>query len=125
MFFSSSKIFAVSGALLCLFAVLLGAFGAHALKDLLEQNARLDTFELANRYQFFHGLALLIISGRYDFVATFEKLIGFCILVGVIVFSGSLYVLSISNFTWLGAVTPIGGLLLILGWGTLAVKEWR
>jgi len=125
MFAHSRKIFAVGGAILCLLAVLFGAFGAHALRELLEQNARIDTFELANRYQFFHALALLFISGRYDFSTTLEKVTGLCILIGVLIFSGSLYVLALSNLTWLGAITPIGGLLLILGWSGVVIREYR
>lgn len=120
----SKKACAVSGLLLCLSAVLFGAFGAHALKEVLEQNARLDTFELANRYQFYHGLALIVISGRYGFSVTCEKIAAATMLIGVLIFSASLYILSLSNVTWLGAITPLGGLLLIAAWFSLLVAEW-
>lgn len=110
----------VIGAVLGGLGVALGAFGAHALKEILLTNGRQDTYELAVRYQFYHALALLAIgllqekyaSKLFDYAASF-------LIAGTIVFSGSLYILSLSGITWLGAVTPIGGLLLIAGWFAL------
>jgi len=111
----------VMGAVLGGMGVAFGAFGAHALKELLLTNGRPDTYELAVRYQFYHALALLaigLLQERYP-----SKLFAYAssfLISGTIVFSGSLYILSLSGVTWLGAVTPIGGLLLIAGWIALA-----
>jgi uncharacterized membrane protein YgdD (TMEM256/DUF423 family) len=110
----------VSGALLGLLGVALGAFGAHALKPILLQTGRLETFELAVRYQFYHALALLatgIIENQYPSVKF--KYAGICFLAGVVFFSGSLYLLSFTGVGILGAITPIGGFLMIIGWGFL------
>ncbi len=107
----------LGGALLCFTAIAVGAFGAHALQPLLELNERVDVFELANRYHFYQGLGLLLIAavdgGRYS---RFKSIV-FSILSGTVVFCGSLYALAILDFGWLGAVTPVGGALLLFGWG--------
>jgi len=113
----------VSGACLCFLAVAIGAFGAHALDDILQHNQRLDNFELANRYQFYHGLALILIG----ILRTGQALTGLYLCVygfvlGTIVFSGSLYALSLSNIGVFGAITPIGGLLLLLSWALLIYR---
>ena len=107
----------LAGALLGILAVAIGAFGAHGLKELLITNGRLDVFETAVKYQFYHALALLIVgvlSEKLDGVGM--KRVTWSFLGGVIIFSGSLYVLAITNISWLGAITPIGGVLMILGW---------
>lgn len=115
------KNIAICGAVLCLLAVTIGAFGAHALKDILVVNQRQSTFELANRYQFYHGLALLIIAALFQAVdqQSHLKVVSILMTVGTVIFSTSLYILAISNITWLGAITPIGGTLMIGGWGLL------
>ncbi|MEQ1586346.1 MAG: DUF423 domain-containing protein [Cyclobacteriaceae bacterium] len=101
-------------------AVSLGAFGAHALKPLLIENGRLDTYELAVRYHFYHTLALLAIGllmDRYN-----PKTLSWSalfMLVGMFLFSGSLFVLALLNTTSVALITPIGGLFLIGGWGLL------
>lgn len=103
-----------------LLAVSLGAFGAHALKPLLVQNGRLDTYELAVRYHFYHTLSLLAIGllmDRYN-----PKTLAWSALVmviGMFLFSGSLYVLALVNTTSVALITPLGGLFLIGGWGLL------
>jgi uncharacterized membrane protein YgdD (TMEM256/DUF423 family) len=97
--------------------VALGAFGAHALKPMLTAAGRLETYELAVRYQFYHTLALLavgILMGQFASKKLSYAAIFF--LIGIIFFSGSLYVLCFTGLTILGAVTPIGGVLFILGW---------
>ena len=104
---------AISGAL----AVCIGAFGAHGLEDLLIQNGRLATFETAVKYQFYHSLALLLVgllmqTNQSKYLTRATNLF----VLGILVFSGSLYVLSITNYTLLGAITPIGGLFFIFGW---------
>jgi uncharacterized membrane protein YgdD (TMEM256/DUF423 family) len=105
------------GALLGALSVIIGAFGAHALKDTLTAHQRLDTFELAVKYQFYHSLAILIVGVlMLHFQQIYFQYAGFAFLIGVLIFSGSLYILALTNLKWLGAITPIGGLSMILGW---------
>ncbi len=107
------KIAAVFGAL----AVAIGAFGAHGLKPFLIEAGRLDTFKTAVEYQFYHTLALLFI-GVLQMHFDNKKLqwAAHAMTLGIILFSGSLYVLCVSGLGILGAITPIGGLFLIAGW---------
>jgi uncharacterized membrane protein YgdD (TMEM256/DUF423 family) len=107
-------------------AVALGAFGEHAFKDLLILNNRVDTYELAVRYHFFHALALLLIALLMDKVET--KMVSrsaICILIGTMLFCGSLYVMALANTTSVALITPIGGLFLLIGWGLLFYAAWR
>ncbi len=118
------KLIALVGILLCLTAVAIGAFGAHAFKPLLIANQKLDVFNLANRYQFYHGLALISVAALFANEGVSSELdwpIGL-MLTGTLVFCVSLYLLALLNATWLGAVTPIGGTLLIVAWSLLALK---
>lgn len=122
----SSRLALVSGACLCFLAVAIGAFGAHALADVLQQNQRLDTFELANRYQFYHGLALILIGiwrTGHALAGLYHCVWGF--VLGTIIFSGSLYALSLSNIGVFGAITPIGGVFLLCGWSLLIYRSMR
>ncbi|MDA1121775.1 MAG: DUF423 domain-containing protein [Bacteroidetes bacterium] len=121
-----SKFILIAAAISGVLAVMVGAFGAHALHELLESNQRLATFETASQYHFYHSIALLII-GYYLKRRPSDVLncSAISMLVGIIVFSGSLYLLSITNQTILGAVAPIGGVLLIIGWGLLAFGIWK
>jgi|SRR5690606_6331877 len=111
------KLFLLTGSLLGALSVIIGAFGAHALKGTLESTGRLDTFETAVKYQFYHVLALLLLGllmSRFD-----HKLLnyaGYSFITGIFIFSGSLYILCLTNVGKWGAVTPIGGLFLIAGW---------
>jgi len=101
-------------------SVMIGAFGAHALRASLEAQGRLETFETAVKYQFYHTLALLAIGLLMYKIS--DKLLGYAgysMIGGVIIFSGSLYILCLSGIRWLGAVTPIGGVLMIIGWALL------
>jgi len=108
------------GSLLGLFGVALGAFGAHALKTLLVANGRLDTYELAVRYHFYHALALLLIGMLMEKFGTPPlKWASLLISCGVIIFSGSLYLFALTNVTTFALVTPLGGVLLLLGWASL------
>lgn len=111
-----------TAAILGALAVILGAFGAHALADLLAKNGTLEVWKTASQYHFLHALALLTIGATgLRARCTFG-----CLLAGVIVFSGSLYVLAVTNIKWLGAITPIGGVLMIVGWVMLAFKAgWK
>ena len=107
-------------SLLGLTAVAAGAFGAHGLGARLSPRL-LDTFEIAVRYHFYHALALLAAVPILDRVSrTAARWVPRCWIGGVLIFSGSLYLLSITGAGWLGAITPIGGLALIAGWALLA-----
>jgi uncharacterized membrane protein YgdD (TMEM256/DUF423 family) len=113
------KLAAVLGAL----AVGIGAFGAHGLEPVLETYNRVETFETAVKYHFYHTLAILLVGMLIAF-GKGKKLLRastWSFLIGILIFSGSLYILSVTNITWLGAVTPIGGLAFIAGWILLAV----
>lgn len=110
----------LSGAILGFLSVALGAFGAHALKPLLSELGRIETFELAVRYQFFHALALLIIGLLQQHTSELKLNYSAALLsIGVFIFSGSLYLLSFMNNSALGMITPIGGFCLLAGWATL------
>ncbi|QCR24901.1 DUF423 domain-containing protein [Pontibacter sp. SGAir0037] len=99
---------------------MIGAFGAHALRGLLEKTGRLDTFETAVKYQMYHTLALLAVGlllFRIEQPAL--QVAAWCFFLGILIFSGSLYTLCLTGITWLGAITPIGGTFMIIGWGAL------
>lgn len=114
------KTLLVAGALLGGVGVAIGAFGAHALRAALMESGRTETFETAVKYQFYHALALLLIGMLYAAFPNRSILYaGYSMLAGVIVFSGSLYILCLTGIRWLGAVTPIGGIFMIIGWGLL------
>jgi len=111
------------GALFGLLAVLFGAFGAHALKKSLSE-AQLKSFDTGVKYQMYHAILLLILGFNLGFTTALEKNIAYCIILGTFLFSFSIYVLSIGaskgkSLKFLGLVTPLGGLLLIIGWGLL------
>lgn len=98
-------------------AVAIGAFGAHALRPVLEQTGRAETYELAVRYQFYHAFAILFCGMlMLHFPSRQLKRAVICFTLGTAIFSGSLYILSLSGITMMGAITPVGGLLLIAGW---------
>ncbi|MBY0435047.1 MAG: DUF423 domain-containing protein [Cyclobacteriaceae bacterium] len=109
----------ITGSILGLLAVGIGAFGAHALKAVLEVNGRAETFELAVRYQFYHTMAILGAGILLEKIPSL-RLAPVLFLVGTIIFSGSLYILSLTNQSWWGAITPIGGVSLIAGWARMA-----
>lgn len=112
-----SKIFLISGSVLAGLGVAIGAFGAHALKAILESTNRVATFETGVKYQIYHAIALLILGillQRVDH--KFFVWSGYSFMVGVLLFSGSLFILSISGVTKWGMVTPLGGVGFILGW---------
>jgi uncharacterized membrane protein YgdD (TMEM256/DUF423 family) len=110
------------GAILGGLAVAAGAFGAHGLRERLDARS-LEVFETAAKYQMYHALALLAVgalamTGRGGVSLTVA---GWSFLVGTLIFSGTLYGLSISGLRWLGAITPIGGVAMIVGWIALAI----
>lgn len=106
----------ISGAL----AVGLGAFGAHALKEILAQNGYTEVFKTANQYHFYHTFALFLIAllpnpEKYKWAV-------YSFFTGILLFSGSLYMLAVSKIGILGAITPFGGVFFIVGWILLATK---
>lgn len=102
-------------------AIALGAFGAHGLKGLLTQNGTADIWEKAVFYHFIHAVMLFVLADRKPFPAT----AWWSFLIGIIVFSGSLYLLAVTNVLWLGAVTPVGGISFLFGWAWLVFKTAR
>lgn len=111
------------GALFGMLGVMAGAFGAHGLKDVLAPND-LEIFETAVRYQMYHALALVGL-GLLPRPCRTTLIAGWCFVLGTVIFSGTLYLLVLSGARWWGAVTPIGGVLLILGWGIFAFAAWQ
>ncbi len=108
-----------------LIAVLSGAFGAHILATRLDAKS-LHAFEIGARYQMYHAIALLGVAWMMtERPGRLTSASGFCMLFGVVLFSGSLYGISLAEWSWLGPVTPIGGLLLMMGWLLLAVAALR
>ena len=110
---TASRVAAVMGAL----AVALGAFGAHGLKGVLEQNHTAAIWEKAVFYHFIHAVMLFVLAGKTPFRA--GPWFGF--LLGIVLFSGSLYLLALTSVRWLGAITPFGGISFIVGWVCLAI----
>lgn len=114
-----------TATILGMIAIILGAFGAHALKKFLSIE-QLATFETGVRYQMYHALFLLFISLFDVLTDSIKKIIYYLVVSGVILFSGSIYLLATNDLTAfdfkrIGFVTPIGGLLLIMAWGVLLV----
>lgn len=116
----TARLFLTLGALAALLGVGLGAFGAHALKAGLTADM-LELWKTAVEYQFFHALGLLAVGllGVHFPRARLLAWSGWCMIVGVILFSGSLYALALGGARWLGVITPFGGMALILAWGLL------
>jgi len=123
------KGFLITAAILGALSVGLGAFAAHGLKDLFSDNA-IATFETGVRYQFYHVFALMVVAILYkDFKGV--KTAGWLFIGGILLFSGSLYVLAViqgmvqPGYKWIGAITPFGGLLFIAGWLWLFIAVAR
>lgn len=110
----------VIGAVAGGIGVALGAFGAHALKSMVDDRL-LTVFETGVRYQMYHALALLAVGlAAQRWPGAWTQTAGSMFVVGILIFSGSLYVMTFTGARWLGAITPIGGLAFILGWLALA-----
>lgn len=109
------------GAALCFLAVALGAFGAHALKATLATHGMTEVWNKAVLYHFIHGLSLLILGA----LPSGQRVAAIFFTVGIVLFSGSLYFLALTNVKWLGAITPFGGLCFLAGWVWLAVSAGR
>lgn len=116
----------VAAAASGLLAVALGAFGAHALEAGLDARGR-AVFDTASRYHFVHTFALALAALAPVAGAGRRPCTAACVvwLLGTVVFSGSLYLLALTGIGWLGAITPFGGIALMLGWFLLLVAAWR
>ena len=118
----------ITGSVLGFLGVVIGAFGAHGLEKFLDADA-LATFETGVKYQMYHALLMLLVAS-FALSEKTKKTLHILILVGVILFSGSIYglatnVLTNFDFTTIGMITPIGGTLLIIAWGLLIVKFFQ
>ena len=118
-----NKQIAIISVLLIVLGIVLGAFGAHGLKEVVTPE-KVASYEVGVRYQIYHGLALLVLSLNASKIEGSLKVLLIFILSGVLLFSGSIYLLSLNDvlspdLSFLGPVTPIGGVLMIMGWGVL------
>jgi uncharacterized membrane protein YgdD (TMEM256/DUF423 family) len=119
------RFFFVAGSIMAFFAVALGAFAAHGLKPRLTPEM-LTVFEVGVRYQMYHALALLAVAWAASrWPDSRAHIAGWAFLFGIVVFSGSLYLLSITGTRWIGAITPIGGVAFLAGWILLVWAVWR
>jgi uncharacterized membrane protein YgdD (TMEM256/DUF423 family) len=110
----ASRIAALAGLL----AVALGAFGAHGLRDILAQNHAAEVWQKAVLYHFIHAVMLFVLADRKPF----PTVAWWGFLAGIVIFSGSLYLLAATNVRWLGAITPVGGVSFLVGWTCLVLK---
>lgn len=114
------RFFFAAGSISAFLAVALGAFAAHGLKGRLTPDM-LATFEVAVRYQMYHSLALIAVAWAASYwPQSSAGTAGWFFLAGILIFSGSLYILTITDLRWLGAITPIGGVAFLIGWLLLA-----
>lgn len=117
--------FAFIGAMFGIFTVVLGAFGAHALKTVLDEYGQ-GIWEKAVLYQAIHALLLLILPTLSSYMTPRAlNITGYLIISGILLFSGSLYILALSGKKYFGAITPVGGVALILGWSWLAISLFK
>ncbi|WP_057936623.1 DUF423 domain-containing protein [Algoriphagus resistens] len=107
-----------TAAVFGMLAVGIGAFGAHGLQEILDETGKEEVFETGVKYHFYHSLALMMIGILITLKPSWRRLslAAICMIAGIIIFSGSLYFLSLTGITWLGAITPLGGLAFIFGW---------
>ena len=104
-------------AALCFLAVALGAFGAHSLRSMLETHGTLDVWNKAVLYHFIHAIALLVLA----LYGPANRGAWWLLFAGIFLFSGSLYLMALTDIRWLGAVTPLGGLCFLAGWAWLVI----
>ena len=121
----TAMLFMAIGSICAFLSVAAGAFGAHALKAALDP-ARLAVYETAAKYQMYHALALVIVGWQMHQVSDVRLLrAGWLFCLGILLFSGSLYVVATLGLHWAGAITPLGGVAFLGGWGILAWAAWR
>ena len=121
-----TKIFLAIAGCLGALSVAAGAFATHTLENSLTIKA-LEIWETATKYQMYHVLALLLVAlllTRNEIASSYLNLAGWAFIGGIMLFSGSLYALSLSGIKWLGAITPLGGLAFIIGWMAIAIAAW-
>ena len=117
------KIGLLTGSIFASLSIILGAFGAHALKDQLSAYS-LAIYEKAVLYQMFHSLGILLLTAIAKNMDVLDLSFSiWCFIIGIILFSGSLYILALTNVKWLGMITPIGGMLFIIGWFLVIFKS--
>ncbi len=116
----------IASAIFGLLGVALGAFGAHGLKKILSSDM-LTIWHTAVEYQFYHTFAIALTGVLMLLLpqATLLRFSALAFIIGIVIFSGSLYTLALTNIRWLGAITPIGGVALIIGWFLLAYSLWK
>ena len=112
-----SNLFFRLAASLCFLAVVLGAFGAHTLRSTLELRGTLQTWQTAVLYHFIHAVALLVLA----LYGASNRGAWWLLFAGILLFSGSLYAIALTNMPWLGPVTPLGGLCFLAGWAWLII----
>jgi len=116
------KFWFISAAISGFLSVALGAFGAHSLKNILDEYGK-SIYEKAVTYQMFHTMGLFAVGLLQMFLKnTSLSISGWSFLTGIFLFSGSLYLLALTGFTWLGAITPLGGIAFLIGWAFLGFK---
>ncbi|MDJ1178005.1 DUF423 domain-containing protein [Roseofilum sp. BLCC_M91] len=121
-----SQVFLTLGSLLAAIAVAAGAFASHALKEQLSDRS-LEIFETATKYQMYHALAIILVALWLSSLPAQNPWMvttGWAFVAGILLFSGSLYALSVTGIKILGAITPFGGVAFLIGWGCLAVSVW-
>ncbi len=119
------KIFFIIGAVSAAISVALGAFGAHGLRERLTPQL-LEIFETGVRYEIYHAFAILFVAFALTrWQSNLIPLAGWAFVLGTLIFSGSLYLLALTDARWLGAITPLGGVAFIAGWILLVVGVWQ
>ena len=113
-------IFIKIGIIFCIVSVIIGAFGAHGLSNMIGDE--IEVFKTGVQYQIFHSLALILTGVLAKILNLDLNSVGYIFLTGIIIFSGSLYIISIYKYSFLGMITPIGGLFFIIGWIVLYYK---
>ncbi|MED5392028.1 MAG: DUF423 domain-containing protein [Pseudomonadota bacterium] len=119
-------IFLILAAFLGALALLIGSLGAHLWQDILADRESVGRFHRAENYLFYHALGLAVVAQLVErFPAQKFQSVGWCLTAGVIIFSGSLLVYSVTGFQLIIKITPLGGSLLILGWILLGIRSWQ
>ncbi|MGV8095599.1 MAG: DUF423 domain-containing protein [Mangrovibacterium sp.] len=120
-----SKAILLTGAALLALAVITGAFGAHILKPKLPDDM-MQVYKTGVEYHFYHALGLLLVGIlSIQFPSGLINWSGICLMLGIVVFSGSLYLMALTGIKWLGAITPLGGISFITGWVLLFLAIWK
>ena len=119
-----SKVFFLFATVFSFLGVAFGAFGAHALKHRLAPDA-LQVFDVGVRYQMYHAFALFVVAWAIHSWNVSAGAAGWSFVAGIVLFSGSLYALALTGISWLGMITPLGGLCFLLGWFLLAWQAWK